>query len=190
MLPSTSSLNPNQKLKRAMFTTDGCNGAIPARKIAMARVSAGNEGVAECTQMDCHNHMRNVFFTNPIEKALSADLSNLLKDSLSEIDSSLRVGTVNTAFARAYDKEFSQCCNYPKGGGMFFTTYLRKKFPGITLYHVENMAGSRQDIIFMSSLAMALNRPVNVKYLQYCMEFAKKDEMNILRQNLYSTEGI
>ena len=37
----------------------------------------------------------------------------------------------------------------------------------------------------MSSLAMALNRPVNVKYLQYCMEFAKKDEMNILRQNLY-----
>ena len=37
----------------------------------------------------------------------------------------------------------------------------------------------------MSSLAMALNRPVNVKYLQYCMEFSKKDEMNILRQNLY-----
>ena len=69
-----------------MFTTDGCNGAISARKIAMARVSAGNKGVAECTQMDCHNHMRNVFFTNPIEKALSADLSNLLKDSLREID--------------------------------------------------------------------------------------------------------
>ena len=79
-----------------MFTTDGCNGAISARKIAMARVSAGNEGVAECTHMDCHNHMR-IFFTNPIEKALSADLSNLLKDSLSEIDSSLRVGTVHTA---------------------------------------------------------------------------------------------
>ena len=37
----------------------------------------------------------------------------------------------------------------------------------------------------MSSLAMALNRPVDVKYLQYCMEFSKKDEMNILRQNLY-----
>ena len=68
---------------------------------------------------------------------------------------------------------------------MFFTTYLQKKFPGITLYHVENTAGSCQDIIFMSSLATALNRPVNVKYLQYCMEFAKKDEMNILSQNLY-----
>ena len=85
----------------------------------------------------------------------------------------------------AYKKEFSQCCNYPKGGGIFFKTYLRKKFPGITLYHVENTDGSRQDIIFMSSLAMALNRLVNVKYLHYCMEFAKKDEMNILRQNLY-----
>ena len=44
------------------------------------------------------------FFTNPIEKALSADLSNLLKDSLSEIDSSIRVVTVHTEFARAYDK--------------------------------------------------------------------------------------
>ena len=43
-------------------------------------------------------------FTNPIEKALSADLSNLLKESISEIDSSLRVGTVHTAFARAYNK--------------------------------------------------------------------------------------
>ena len=61
----------------------------------------------------------------------------------------------------------------------------RKKFPGITLYHVENTAGSRQDIIFMSSLATEINRPVNVKYLQYFMEFAKKDEMNILRHNLY-----
>ena len=73
------------------------------------------------------------FFTNPIEKASSADLSNLLKESLSEIYSSLRVGTVHTAFARAYDKDFSQCCNYPKGGGMFFTAYPRKKFQGITL---------------------------------------------------------
>ena len=95
----------------------------------MARVSAGNEGVMECTQMDCHNHMRNVFFANPIKKALSADLLNLLKDSLSEIDRSLRVGTVHTSFSISYNKEFSQCCNYPKGGGMFFTTYLRKKFP-------------------------------------------------------------
>ena len=116
------------------------------------------------------------FFTNPIEKASSADLSNLLRESLSEIDSSIRVGTVHTEFARAYDKEFSQCCNYPKGGGIFFTNYLRKKFPCITLYHFKNTDGSRQDIIFMSSLAMALNRPVDVKYLQYCMEFSKKDE--------------
>ena len=101
ILPSPAKSNPNQKFKRDIFTTYGCNGDISALKIATERVSPGNEGVTECTHMDCHNHTRNVFFTNPTEKALSTDLSNLLNGRLREIDRSLRVGTVHTSYARA-----------------------------------------------------------------------------------------
>ena len=133
--------------------------------------------------MDCYLHMRTTSFCNPTEKALSADLRNLLRDSLDDIDSRLRVGTPHTAFARSYDKEFSQCCNYSKGGGEFRLAWLKEHAKGRLVWYVENVHGSRMDIVFISAVSMYMNRELDVEYLDYCRDLRPK-EMNLLRMNL------
>ena len=96
-------------------------------------------------------------------------LTVVLRDSLDKIDSSLRVSTMFTSFARAYDKEFSLAVNYPKGHGELFAEWMKENYPGKLLFHVESTHGSRQDIMFTAALAIAMNRAFNVEFLDYCL---------------------
>ena len=104
-----------------------------------------------------------------VEIELSKYLRVMLRDSLDRIDSSLRVSTMFTPFARAYDKEFSLAANYPKGHGELFAEWMKENYPGELLFHVESTHGSRQDIMFTAALAIAMDRSFNIDFLDYCL---------------------
>ena len=92
-------------------------------------------------------------------------LRGVLHDSLEEIAPELRVSPGFDGFARAFDKEFSLCANYPKGHGELFHMWMKENHPGELLLHVERAAsGGRQDVCSMAALAMFWNR-------NYCLEF-------------------
>ena len=165
-IPHPREFDVLNKLGETVWTSDCCHTAtatrnsldekVPTRKTLEEKVSGTNG------KMDCHLHMRNTSFCNPTEKALSADLRNLLRDSLDDIDSRLRVGTPHTAFARSYDKEFSQCCNYWKGGGEFCLAWLKKNTKGRLVWYMENVHRSCMDIVFISAVSMYMNRKLDV----------------------------
>ena len=119
----------------------------------------------EAFEVDCHNHLGKA-----PTKVISKHLSALMKDSLEEIDSSLRVSSSFMAFAWAFDKMFSTSCNYVKGDGEKWVQYLCGESPGILLYDVENTHGARQDVVFAASIAIYLNREPFVSYLEMMIE--------------------
>ena len=127
------------------------------------------------------HHLRNVWFGG-IEKALTTYLNALLKDSLENIDSHLRVSTSMSALIRAFDKEFSLCANYPKGHGDEFKEWIKQTQPGELLLHVERASGSRQDLFVEGAPAVYWNR-------QYCIEFLDEQLIlpskgNVLQENI------
>ena len=72
-----------------------------------------------------------------MDKELSSYLTNLLRSSLDDIDTTLRVKTLFIALARAYDKGFSLSANYPNGFVELFIEWMMDKHPGYVLYHIE-----------------------------------------------------
>ena len=167
-----------KKFAKTIWTTDGCNAARKSRRVANERVGGGS------STQDCHNHMRNIYLGKAAERSLGRHLTSILKSSLDEIDPSLRVPTPHVQFARAYDKEFSRSANYVKGHGEFNMSWLMKNYPSLLLFHVESTHGARQDIVFTSSLAMFMNREVNMEFLDYCLSMPGKDG-HILQKNLF-----
>jgi hypothetical protein len=135
-------------------------------------------------ELDCHHHLQNVW-AKAAEIKLSKYLTVILRDSLGKIkiDSSLRVSTMFTPFARACNKEFSLAVNYPKGHGELFAEWMKENYPGELLFHVESTHGSRQDIIFTAALAIAMNRACNVEFLMSDTDKTKKD--HVLQRNLF-----
>lgn len=97
-----------EKLSKVLITTDTCN---PAR--AMRRVLIEKHVGPDALEQDCCNHLRNVH-TGGVEISVSRFLTTVLRNSLDEIDPTLRVKTLYTPFCRAYDKEFSRSANYYK----------------------------------------------------------------------------
>jgi hypothetical protein len=121
-----------------------------------------------------------------VEIELSKYLRVMLRDSLDRIDSSLRVSTMFTPFARAYDKEFSLAANYPKGHGELFAEWMKENYPGELLFHVESTHGSRQDIMFTAALAIAMNRSFNIDFLDYCLRMSDKTKKDhVLQRSLF-----
>jgi len=57
--------------------------------------------------------------------------------------------------------------------------------PGYVLYHVERVRGSRQDMILEASLAIYMNREVNVDFLDYTLSMPGKRRENVLMRNLF-----
>ena len=88
------------------------------------------------------------------------------------------------AFACAYDKYLSLAVKYPKGHGVWFHTWLKSHYHGILLFHVKITHGTRQDIIYSSSLAMYLNCLPNIELIEHAMGFPGKQH-NILQSNPY-----
>ena len=70
--------------------------------------------------MFCHNHLRD-FLVNNVLESLTGFLRAHLNDSLDKVAPELHVSTRFMSFARAFDKMFILCTNYPKGlGDIFF----------------------------------------------------------------------
>ncbi len=138
LVPSPEGININKLGDGGVVMTDTCNTAQKVRHILVDRIVGAYE-------LDCMNHLRNVWFGN-IEKALSTYLNAILRASLDNIDPKLRVTALISAIICAVDKKFSLSSNYPKGHGELFLEWLHKHYPGILLLHVECAAGSRQDL--------------------------------------------
>jgi hypothetical protein len=134
------------------------------------------------------NHLWNVWFGST-EKTLARELNLDLRASLDEIDPKLRVTTSMSAIIRAVDKEFSLSANYPKGHGKLFLEWIREYYPGVLLLQVEHAAGSRQDLCTEGSMAVYLNYPYHVEFLDMMLRKLRcgnsNDKASILQQNLF-----
>lgn len=178
-LVDPDTINPEECMKETMLTSDSCSTALKERRLFMGRI--GGDLVLE---MDCHNHMRNIFVAKTVTEILGSYLNRLLNDSLSKIDPTLRVTASHLPFARAYEKLFGRPSNYPKGDWELFEGFIRENFPGVALYPIATTHGGRQDIIFSTALAMAMNHQYNTPYLDFILKIPKRQD-NILRRNLF-----
>ena len=178
-VPSPDQIDMNKMGQGGLFTTDNCNTARKIRRILTV-------GVPGSYEFDCMHHLRNVWFGN-MEKALTKLLNILLRDCLNEIDPTLRVTASISALIRAMDKEFSLSANYPKGHGQLFLEWLKDKYPGILLLHVERAAGSRQDLCTKGCMAIYMNWPYYVEFLDEMLRKprTKNQKPSILQRNLF-----
>jgi len=115
-------------------------------------------------EQDYHHHLRNVWF-KAMEKALTKNLNEILKDDLDEIASELCANTSFSAIARAYDKGFSRNANYVKGFGEDYAPWLKKNKPKEPMYHVYNSQGLRHDLCLLAVPAIYLNRLSSLEYM-------------------------
>ena len=180
LVPSPAGIDISKLGDGGVIMTDTCNTAQKVRRILVDRIASTYE-------LDCMNHLRNVWFGN-VEKALSTHLNALLHSSLDEIDPQLRVTVSISAVIRAIDKEFSLSSNYPKGHGELFREWVREYYPGILLLHVERAAGSRQDLCTKGSLPVYMNYPYYVEFLDSALRKPRKiknESASILQKNLF-----
>ncbi|KAL7536200.1 hypothetical protein ACHAXR_006982, partial [Thalassiosira sp. AJA248-18] len=175
LVPSSDEIDL-EKLREVLLTSDTCNVAQKERHIFSERIGGTTYN------QDCHNHLRNVH-TNGMENAITERLKIILKDSIDEIDVSLRVSAVFSSYCRAWDKFFSLNANYVKGQGEHFAPWFRVNHPGELLFHVENAQGSRQDLGMMAAPGIYMNREYCYEYADYLLRIPKKRD-NILLRNL------
>ena len=136
----------------------------------------------------CWNHLRNVHVKNVLE-ALTKFLKAHFSDSLENIALKFRVSPGFISFARAFDKMFSLCANYPQGWGEVFCQWMKDNHSGELLFSVERaVSGGRQDITSMAAMAMYWNRNYCVDFLDKMMLYYSKED-NILAQNLWHLLG-
>ena len=120
-----------------------------------------------------------------LEKELSSYLTNLLISSLDYIDPTLCVKDIFSALVREYDIGFSLSANHPKGFGGLFFKWMMDNHSGYVLYHVERVRGSRQNMILEASLAIYMNREVNIELLDESLRMPGKRREKILMRNLF-----
>ena len=181
LVPSSDEIS-TIKLNGANIITDTCSSAQKVRRIVCAKVDGLHS-------FDCMQHIRNVWIGN-MEKALTSELNNILRNSLDEIDPKLRVTSSISAIIRAVDKEFSLSANYPKGHGALFAQWMRDYHPGELLLHVERAAGSRQDLCTEGCLPIARNYEYWLEFLDWMLKkTGKDDKASILQRNLFVALG-
>ena len=85
------------------------------------------------------------------------------------------------------DKEFSLSANYPKGHGEVFLEWMREKHPGELLLHVERSSGSCQDLCTEGSMAILMDYPYYVEFLDQMLRKKQKkgQKASKLQQNLF-----
>jgi hypothetical protein len=85
------------------------------------------------------------------------------------------------------DKEFSLSANYPKGHEKICLEWIREYYPGVLLLHVERAAGSMQDLCTEGSMAIYINCPFYVEFLDnmLCKQVGVTDKPIILQPNLF-----
>ena len=91
-----------------------------------------------------------------------------------------------SAVIRAVDKEFSLSANYPKGHGELFRTWMQENHAGELLLHVERAKGSRQDLCTEGCMAIIMNWPYYLEFLDEQLRKRKSSgKASILQQNLF-----
>jgi len=78
--------------------------------------------------------------------------------------------------------------NYLKGHDKLFLEGICKNYLGILLMHVENAAGSRQDLCMEGSLAIFMNYPFYIEFLDSALRKPRKttnESTSILQKNLF-----
>ena len=93
LVPSPDSIDINKLGGGGVVMTDTCNTAQKLRRILVECA----DGISD---LDCMNHLRNVWVGN-MEKALSKYLNDFLRCSLDDIDPKLRVVASIGAVIRA-----------------------------------------------------------------------------------------
>ena len=116
LLPTVDELSL-QKLVNGGIITDTCNSA---RKL---NAMLGDEINGKSHNLLCYNHLRNIWIKNVLD-SLTEHLRVKFHDALEEISPEFRVSCSFSSFARAFDKMFSLCANYPKGWGEIFRPWL------------------------------------------------------------------
>jgi hypothetical protein len=178
LVPSPDEIDINKLGDGGVVMTDTCNAAQKLRRILVSIVDGTYD-------LDCMNHLRNVWFGG-VEKSLTKHLNEILRSSLDEIDSNLRVSSSISAIIRAVDKEFSLSANYPKGHGELFKSWMKENYSGALLLHVERAAGSRQDLCTEGCLAIFMNYPFYVEFLDEMLrKTSSNHQASILQQNLF-----
>ena len=186
-IPPAESLCITKMADHGTITTDTCNGA---RKIARLLKSAIEEKCVanDMTEdqiyifvLDCWNHLRNVWI-GEMNRVLSTYLADLMRKDLDHIDSMLRVTTKFDMVLRAVKKESSLNCNYCKGHGDEFHTWMLTYHPGSLLFPVVRGSGPRQDFTTDGAGALFMNRTYYVQFLDQALT-AKGG--NILQNNLF-----
>ena len=176
--PHKSEIDPKKLSSSANVITDTCNEAQKLRRILV-------DTIDRCYEYDCMHHLLNVWFVN-MEKKLTKKLNAILRSDLDEIDPRLRVTASVSALLRAVDKEFSLSSNYPKGHGELFLEWMQETHPGALLLHVERASVSRQDLYIEGSMAIIMNYPFYVKFLDHSLRKRKaNDKASILQLNLF-----
>jgi hypothetical protein len=178
LVPCQTKIDINKLGDGGQITSDTCNGAQKIRRILTDMIVGSYD-------YDCMHHLRNVWFGG-MEKKLTVSLNILLRSSLDIIDPKLRVTASISAIIRAVDKEFSLSANYPKGHGELFLEWMRANHPGELLLHVERAAGSRQDLCTEGCMAIYMNYPYYIEFLDTSLRKPKAtDKASILQQNLF-----
>ena len=178
LIPKPDSISIDKLGNDGVIMTDTCNGAQKLRRVLVDRIDGARD-------LDCMNHLRNVWIGG-MEKSLSKYLNQMLRSSLDDIDSTLRVTTSISAVIRAIDKEFSLSANYPKGHGELFLEWIRENYPGVLLLHVERASGSRQDLCTEGCLAIFMNYEYYVEFLDQMLRKRDANEKaSILQQNVF-----
>ena len=158
------------------LTSDTCNAA----KATLSHLQDTIQGISYVQH--CFNHLRCIWI-NGVLKSINAHLKQSLHDSLECIPQIFRVSVDMSKIILAYHKEFSLLCNYPKGHGEKFRLWMKKNHPGYYLFRSERSNGSRQDIVAMGSLAIYMNRHVNIDFLHE--QVGTPNNNNVLQSNLY-----
>jgi len=173
-IPSPDGIDIKKLGQHGLIMTDSCNSAQKARRLLQHEIGS------DVLEMDCHCHLQKVWIKG-MEKSNSGFLRVVVSDSLEKIPPKLWVTCIFSAIARAWDKFFSLCANYPKGQGEHFAAWLRINKPGTALYHMVGAQGSRHDLCLMAGLAIYMNRYVCFDYASYLLRLPKKQDNILLR---------
>ena len=119
-IPKDIGMNIGKLSCGGTVNSDTCNAARKTRRLIVTKIEEAeielNRAGANVLEIDCWNHLRNVWLGGMI-KALSSFLQEMLINDLDSIDTKLRVSPNITNILRSVDKEFSLAANYPKGHG-------------------------------------------------------------------------
>ena len=136
-------------------------------------------------QVDCFNHLRNLFLEHGATKA-AVYIKESLRDQLEQIPKPYRIETTGMAPVRAVYKQFSNGGEYAKGkGAKEYWPWFLKNHPQAFVMPLQRADGGRQDLEVEGSLALFINRPFYDSFLDTLL--SNCNHANPLEDNLWIT---